>query len=453
MKLTNLLCMTLMALMLWLSGCSKTDDSADLLKSVPAGSGVVALIHLDRIVEDACGKVDNGKITDAGVFEKLLSRKFDSEREAGFLNFLRVENGVRMTSMVIFEYKGTPVASFMLNDEKKFVEAIRNSKSNITIREENGATLIDGDILVLEKQVWMMDGVTRAKVDVLRHLTDKESFAGVAYAENLESDDNVIDYIVDINMAPDLLPYGTVNAQTTMAISFLYDDAKYLAGSVKFETGKAEIEISVLTSKFVPAKSALALADVNMQELKSFPGKGELFFVLNPEQSMISSMLGKFGALAVIPDEMENLLKSLEGQIMVSMGAFDSLGGTVPAVISIGFNSEASATAATEYLAAEQIFGPVVRTEGKRVLISPFEDRVITGIPVSEIADNFEGSAGGFYVNSDFNSGILPENIGKNFKGVGLFFENEGGTLILKAVVKTNPDSNALVSFIEAFLN
>lgn len=120
MKKISTLLLSVLALLMITTGCSKDEDT--LLRTVPESASLIAKIDAEQILKNAGFQVKDGKYVMSAEFEKTLPAGDKKELEA----LLGVARTIDAHSIVVFEYKNARFFTFAITDESKFVQFFEN---------------------------------------------------------------------------------------------------------------------------------------------------------------------------------------------------------------------------------------------------------------------------------------------------------------------------------------
>ena len=277
------------------SSCSQSSKSRKLLEQIPDQADVVVLADVKKIFSSAGGTVEDGRITLPDYITDRLSGK-ESRKLDEALDFLR-DSGIDLDlcAVTVTDYeKASPIIIVVLDDKKKFVNAIQDEDFDET-DDEDGLKFYskrtyessynsDYDeycyIAVGDKYAFIMPDVSgrgdSKPVKMISRLVGdaaQASFASTAYAEYIIGDDSALG--IAFRMPRELrrelrqagvpeeladMYKGTFCARTklsddaaTMRFRFLGEDGKpvdfsSLKGSIDFDARVSNKALSYLHS-------------------------------------------------------------------------------------------------------------------------------------------------------------------------------------------------------------
>lgn len=197
-----------------LSSCSQSSKSRKLLEQIPDRADVVILADVKKIFSSAGGTVEDGRITLPDFITDRLSGK-ESRQLDESLDFLR-DSGIDLDlcAVTVADYeKASPIIIVVLDDKKKFVNAIQNEDFDETDDEDNlkfyskrtyeSSYNSDYDeywyIAVGDKYAYIMPDVSGRSdsrpVKMISRLVSEAaqaSFASTAYADYIIGDDSAL---------------------------------------------------------------------------------------------------------------------------------------------------------------------------------------------------------------------------------------------------------------------
>lgn len=311
---------------LLLASCSK--DKTELLATVPSDTAAIVYVDIkhfaDKLSKEDIEQLENAlpsNIED-GV-EELFEKDGPVDLEAGF---------------VCFEYENNYLGTVRLKDGGKFRKYIKEEFSGV-FNEKNGVWVNDDEnIFVVGNQAWFssMNGVSTPVIKKFAELKPEDSAAeSEVVNEWLEKGKADVKILIDIKKA---MAYEATGREAMVGFNMLFDDPKYIAYELNFDKGKCSGTVEVLNDKAKIAPFALKLATIDVNALRSFKGKGDIFFALGLNPETTSSILSNLTGLG-LPMDMQDLLKQFDGNIVVSTdlnsmmamnggygdGAFDAL--------------------------------------------------------------------------------------------------------------------------------
>ncbi|MCM1491243.1 MAG: hypothetical protein NC095_10530 [Muribaculum sp.] len=422
------------------AGCSKSnnDDAASLLSTIPADASSVVILNMQQTVKSLGGKTDGTTVDLPSDLKKHVaeSSAIKDDHKKIFNDLCNGETGVSITSLAFFSAARSYVTG-LLNDPDKFVDYMSKHIANpadsigtANVVEENGARLIDNDIVVIGNQFWICTAGTPdiEQLKYYQNLNDRQSYASSETADLLLEKDKVVTYVADVKRSFDRMPESTY---LRMATAMMFDDIAYVAGSADFK-GKDLIASSrVLNSKMKPAELLLPTEKIDAAVVKSLNRDGDIFLAAGLSKKFTKK----------ISDALSSALGSNASSIASPLEQID---GTIAICSDIDVNSlEARIETTGKDFASlsnmiQMIPGVAVTRDGDMLTVK-YGNPVSTGkITAEEAASSLKNSWIGV-VASDFPADnmktvacLVPDN-----KSLKLDIEIEGGVdAIMTALLK-----------------
>lgn len=388
-KINSLLLMVVMVLAM--ASCSKSRDIEKILETVPSTTGFVAAADLESILKKAgCADGLSPEMT------RLINHM--GSRDAKVMRALLNGNaGVAPASAVVFEDQGDMVVSVYLDDEKKFMDFFsQNSYSNTSWDSEDGGYITSGsDVMVVyKKQAWLFsNNGSMARVKEYLSLGENHSVLKLKCAEDLTSDKDVC-MLININK---MIQFANMSvsesSQFRMALSTLFDNARYVIGTLDMQKGEAEAEFKVLDENFDSATTTLEFSTLSKSSLAKFPGDACMIFGAALSKSAVQKLASQMEQMH-LPSEVTALFNHLEGDILVGMSrrAFEPYSSGKGVGVMLTFDSESYAQDSANTL--KEMAGNManVKINGKSVYLSV---EMPAGHLPAALVDALEGSAAG----------------------------------------------------------
>lgn len=302
----------MMVMIFVMASCQKSRDVEKILETVPSTTGVVVAADLETLLQKA--GCDKGISPD---MNKIISdmNKDDARVARGLLDG---KAGVAPAAIAVFEDSGDAIATFYLDDEKKFMEFFRSDAGNWT--KENGGYLASNHKMAIYKgQAWIFSrNGSMTRVKQFYDMGEKHSVLSLNCAERLTSDKDM-SMLLNINKLINLanMPISE-SAQLRMAISTLFDNARYVVGTLELNKGEAEADFSVLNEDFKPASSTLELSALSKSELANFPGDASLIFGAALSKGAVERLSAQMSSLH-LPADLTQMFAHVDGTILIGM--------------------------------------------------------------------------------------------------------------------------------------
>ena len=285
------------------AGCSKSgnDDSASLLRTVPADASSVVMMNIGHTAKSLGCKTDGTTIKLSDKLQKALdeSKAIKDDDRRLFKDICEGKTGIALTTVVYFSAARSYLTG-LLDDPDKFVDYISrmnatDSVSAAPVKEEDGGRVI-GATAVVGNQFWVCVTGT-PDVEQLRYyqnLNEKQSYASSDASELLRKDDEAVTYVADISRTLNSIPEA---GKIRMATSMMFEDIAYVAGSANFSGNTFKASAMVLDSDMKPAELTLPTEKIDASVIKSFGQGADLYFAAGLSQKLTKKLADLAGTL------------------------------------------------------------------------------------------------------------------------------------------------------------
>lgn len=351
-----------------MAGCSKELET-DLLRTIPADNGFVAVINTENL-------------------------PFDSSAESPLLRPGSPLSEV--DAFILFSLKGYPVATFRVPD----VEQLKAfaADQGMLLREAEGdiSASANGDLFICRQQAWLApahSGIEASDIKALLQLPEKESAAA----------DPVLTKATD--GGADFRLVGSLGAliqsqmqEFNLILNVFFNNPKYVDVAFDFDKNVALGKLEVLNSKGERAACSFTPVLIDVDALKNSDAKGNLYFALGVD-SQLTDILTSNSNMLGLPKEFSGVIKGIEGTVIAAANTAVSSDFDAPASfsLSVPFASDAAARNFNRMAGLLNIGGGNMKTsaEGNRFNISSGEG---SGTPLSALAESFKGASLGLLV-------------------------------------------------------
>lgn len=480
-----------------LASCGgKGTSLEDMLQTIPKDSKGFAVLNLKSLNDKL--KADNADQS----LQSLINGAVGNQMPKELKNFLGEDSPVDFEGpMVVFETNQNPVISFYVKDEKDFRDMLEK-EFDIKLKKNDGiyeGREEDTYIYQKDKQVWICPGTDLSAKDIKKLYDQKEDDSVLSYpaiGKVMESD---ADMIGMANLAE--LKSMRVNrdfSQMMAGLNLVFDDPDILLVSANFDNGKATSTVGIYTAKGEPSKFAFQPAQINMQSLQSFPGKGDVFAAIGIDSQFMNTILSKIDSF-IYDREQKAILASLQGNIVFSMDLSAILNGefglagprydyaydydewddtplavdsmkmayadTVAAddifaepypstrdyngpafTVQAGFKSPSDAQRAANYINGQMnsTAQTSVNVEGSNLIISAGTQ---SGASIGKVASLFNGAYGGMVSLTENIKMPQVQMVSDLVKSFSIMLKPEGNGITINTQVETKEGQNALVTF------
>ncbi len=307
-----------------LSSCSCSRDKKDLLSFVPADTAGVAVIDLTNLWDQLEIKADGDDLSYCSELKDLLKlsnvKNKDLDKVA---ELLKMFEGTAKT-IVIFEYEDAVWGTFYVKDGDDFIKTLED-EGKADFDKEDGYKVWE-HMAVKGDQVWfcvnpakMDDDIDPEAIEKLADL-DKDKRFDKKYekiAEYMLGEDVCSAYCINIDKVLDYVNNSYDRQMCNMALSMVFDDAKFLVGQSKLNDKGMTGEVRVLNEKENPAKFLLPMAKIEAAGLSKLNNNAPLIaaVAVNPELvQKIKGVIEKMdGPLSQGDQEMFSILGAISG--------------------------------------------------------------------------------------------------------------------------------------------
>ena len=278
-----------------LPSCSGGNEAEihDLLASVPSDAQAVAVFNFEKGVEQAGGKVKDGKITDAGQLAKLLeiSKKNAKSGEEDYSWLLSENSGVDCSAGAAFLWKGNAYFTMMLGDVKAFRANV--DKNNPGEWKEAGKDLlVKGKMAIYKERLWMMDKSNAEEIANFMVLSEAQSFNTNPYAEKLAKSDDALAFWTSLDglMAASGTSFGK-QTQARMALGMFFKNANAIAGDANITKNGLELEATLVDKDNKTAKCELELSKIDVKEVAALGGDANMVVALAVSHKLVKQLM------------------------------------------------------------------------------------------------------------------------------------------------------------------
>lgn len=431
---------------LLLASCSGNNDLESLLATVPSNSAVVVGIDLAQLNTKA-GDTDKGdKNVLSDEMESVISMMGRDGKELRQL--LEGESGIALTSLAIYEYQDEVVVTGYTTDDKKFIDFFEEEGMSFSKKGDGYVSERENGV-VLNGRFWICSGELKmSKCESFLDLDKDDSILSNPCVSRLLDKHSDIVALVDVEKATSLGGVSSSDAAAVrMMLAAAFNNAKYFAGTLVFDKGKAMADILVLDSKGEPAKTAVKLNKVNTSMLKSFPGKADVLYALALDPASINNIGEQFGSLG-LPPEMMTMLRQLKGNIVVGFDIMTTVRNNFNPGFGImaDFDTPEHAQQAAELFKQAIGYEATVKFTGNQLYLA---NNLPDGKPSAAMTSGFDDACMGIV----FDTSALEEASGSKALGmvklVSVFARVDNGAFKLAGTVKMkDEESNALLSLL-----
>lgn len=312
------------ALFILVAGCKK-DNTADLLSllgTVPSDAGMVAALNMHSMADKAGGKVKDGK----ALFPMEMLSALNSDGKKNLNKALEVisngESGIVFSSIVVFSEGYYTYVTGLLNDTEAFKKLIDQEGSGSKFSTTDGVDIC-GDVAIKGNQFWIgnrSSAVDPTTIKGFTVLSEKQSYLSNDLSNQLLEMDHDITIVADVGgLISQSNAKLTSISMVKLILGAVFSDPQYLKTTIDFETGEAEIEVSMLNSKLKPAEYLLPKAQISQNAVSSLQNSGNAVLAIAMPQKLI--------------DKFKNIGGSFGASVNTMLAPFDCIDGTIAAVV------------------------------------------------------------------------------------------------------------------------
>lgn len=430
---------------LMLSSCA--DKNAErILKTVPSNTQVLALIKADEL-SSALGEEGRNEVKQ---LINSASRGNNSGKEMA--NYIMSDDSQLDLSvpMAMFEYKNAVIYTCITKNSDKLREDLERITNSKFTKNLGVWALEDNTIFIAGDQAWFTSSypeVTTQYVNGFTKLNKAASMADNEYVMKMAADGGEISFLMDLTS---ILKYN-MSTTTSLAMSMIFENPKYLTGNINFEKGKIKGDVGILNNKFDPAALSIKLTNIDMNQLKAFKGKGNVFAATSIDSSVLNQLIGQFKGMLPLPQQTLSLLEELDGTIVASANLSSSSSAPNSSAVMLNFKSADAAARCKDVLVSilNGAGGLEISNEGTALYImTPMQD----GADISQVANDFNGANVGFVTMIDKMPPVDNINLGNYFNTCVVKMTARGNSTTLNFTMNTKPGQNSLLTLFQ-FIN
>lgn len=439
---------TMVALILGLASCSMSDDATELLDSVPEKASAVAVINIDKLINDAGMQADGDKVE----LSRQL-RQLTKDLEINPLDLLST-GAIRHTSAAIFIHDEiTYMTGFVADEEAfvKFFEDIYDEK----FATESGMNVISSNanqlVAIVDGRFWFTteDGLSNIKKYI--NLDIDRSLSSTPVAEELISEEQDITAMLSMSYLMEQAQTHS-NSSDMQQLSALFDMADYLTLNCRFEEGKIMADAYMYDKKFERlqyTESSSYFTTINKGTLDCMRGEFEMVVAVG-----ISSKLATYiGTLVSTIAGIEiPSINDIDGTIAIAFNPSATFyndsalnNGMLPIMAAIKTKNSQAADALGSFI--KQMVGSDMGVSQKGSTLLLRTDDFSDSFSVGECQSDLDGAYAGVVVSPSMLRAAFPSNT-IPFKGASLTLRPDEESFKLELKILTGSDKNSLATII-----
>lgn len=437
----NLCLAALMAVMF--CGCA-TRNVEEVLKSVPREADNILVINLSHL---------NDKLRNDGVesFSTLLQEDIISGPFSSRCRIMSKDLPREINSPVIaFDFNNVEYISFQIKNDRKFRDLLK-SRHDVKFSQEEGIWVSEDSCYYLAgNQVWIVNGTSKPSRDDVR---DFRSLKETESALDRKGIRELIDRNADIEFLTSLshIKNERVARLTSEISNAIFTKPAYADAYLNFEAGRLEGGLNILDPKEEPSKYRIALPEVNVDALQSYPAQGNLFLAFSTSPDIIESLFYVLKSENVdIPEKAKEIISEIDGGIVASADAL-SLKSKNPRIAGmIGFKDEGTA-GMLEFIFSGFARNSVleeVKTIGNSLYVV---SRRTSGASFSSVSDSFRGKVAGMVLTTENADDIVMKPFSEFIRQASVMVNPPGVLPMVEVKAETKPNENAVFSLLKLY--
>lgn len=393
-----------------LSSCSCSRDKKDLLSFVPADTAGVAVIDLTNLWDQLEIKADGDDLSYCSELKDLLKMSQAKTKDLDKVEeMLKMFEGTAKT-IVIFEHDNALWGTFYVKDDKEFIETVKDIDDDIDFDEEDGYQVCE-NVAVKKDQVWFCvdfedsdKGIDTEAIEKLADL-DKDKRFDKKYekiAEYMLGEDVCSAYCINIDKVIDYVNNSYDRQMCNMALSMVFDDAKFLVGQSKLNDKGMTGEVRVLNDKENPAKFLLPMAKIEAAGLSKLNNNAPLIAAVAVNPELVQKIKG-------VIEKMDGPLSQGDQEMFSILGAISGTSG-----LSLATASDGTVVVSFDNPNTPAQVGSLLSEAGTKYEFSTVGTQLIARLPGTPAA----------------GQGQAPSELVGQYAGIYIDLAKEGGKLI-----------------------
>ena len=405
MKIRSLLLMAVIVLTaVCLPSCSsdQSADAGDIIATIPSDASLVAVANTKAILEKAGCKVNGEKITAS----KEVTSAIGNIKNPGMRKFAQAlasgESGIDPSVTVVFQIGYYYYITGFLADPGSFKKAVKED-AGMNFEAQDGID-IAGNIAVSGNRYWVNLNQHFIDPKEVKHFTtldESQSFMSNRYADRLckistdiEGWGNISGILRTLDM-----PFQR-QATAQIALQTLFEDPASFSFSMTVNDNELKGDFAIINSKGNIAKYILPAENIDMKQVESIGGKGEMLFAVAIPNKLIKKLTEETSSKS--PSMLGLYLQGMTGLDGTAAVAFNEKGDMKGVISTNGKNL----SPLTMLLDEQQIN---VTRDGDALRIS--KGAAMDGAEISTLASPLKGAIAGV---------SMATRAGRPFKAAGI---------------------------------
>lgn len=438
----------MVALILGLASCSMSDDATELLDSVPEKASAVAVINIDKLINDAGMQADGDKVE----LSRQL-RQLTKDLEINPLDLLST-GAIRHTSAAIFIHDEiTYMTGFVADEEAfvKFFEDIYDEK----FATESGMNVISSNanqlVAIVDGRFWFTTEDGLSNIKKYMNLDIDRSLSSTPVAEELISEEQDITAMLSMSYLMEQAQTHS-NSSDMQQLSALFDMADYLTLNCRFEEGKIMADAYMYDKKFERlqyTESSSYFTTINKGTLDCMRGEFEMVVAVGIDSKLATYIGTLVSTIAGIEIPSIN---DIDGTIAIAFNPSATFyndsalnNGMLPIMAAIKTKNSQAADALGSFI--KQMVGSDMGVSQKGSTLLLRTDDFSDSFSVGECQSDLDGAYAGVVVSPSMLRAAFPSNT-IPFKGASLTLRPDEESFKLELKILTGSDKNSLATII-----
>lgn len=433
---------TMVAIIFGLASCSMSDDATELLDSVPEKASAVAVINIDKLINDAGMQADGDKVE----LSRQL-RQLTKDLEINPLDLLST-GAIRHTSAAIFIHDEITYMTGFVADEEAFVKFFEDiydekfaTESGMNVISSNGNQLV----AIVDGRFWFTTEDGLSNIKKYMNLDIDRSLSSTPVAEELISEEQDITAMLSMSY---LMEQAQTHSSSSdiQQLSALFDMADYLTLNCRFEEGKIMADAYMYDKKFERlqyTESSSYFTTINKGTLDCMRGEFEMVVAVGINSKLATYIGTLVSTIAGIEIPSIN---DIDGTIAIAANPSTTLNNDMPPIMAaIKTKNSQAADALGSFI--KQMVGSDMGVSQKGSTLLLRTDDFSDSFSVGECQSDLDGAYAGIVVSPSMLRAAFPSNT-IPFKGASLTLRPDEESFKLELKILTGSDKNSLATII-----
>ena len=427
-----------------LCSCS-SKDATDLLRSVPKETGLLMTVNIGELNEKLKDGPQAQSVDINGIFSDLNTKHVELKKNLTVA--LDPESGVDFSlPMLMFERNNAFVVTFILKDKSKFIKNLEQQNGTKITDSKGVKANSENTVFISGDQAWLgtdYPHITTDDINLFNALKEGDSVLSLERVAKTIDDKTDISCFLSLAYLNSVQPMST---QVALALNLLFETPRFLQVNASFLKGKIEGNLAILNEKGKIANFSMAPGKINIGELNSFPGKGDVFMALATDSKLMDQLAEQLKSFPTLPPNVMNAVKNIDGNIVISLGMNPPNQGFTA---QIGLKSPDASNDLRNLIEmfGNDLNGITMTTQGNNFILSGGNN--LQGASITEVSKKFDGASFGIVTLPGFLRASSDSDTAQVIQGVSLMCKPKGQQLEFFYTVDTPAGKNSLLSLIE----